>query len=106
MENADDDVKSYVYRNFYVDDGITSVPNSSEAVKLLKKTQSVLYEEGKIRLHKIASNSLDVIIHFPMEDLEKNLNSIDIGTDDQPMQQSIGIAWDLNSDCFTFNANF
>lgn len=106
MENADDDVKSYVYRNFYVDDGITSVPNSSEAVKLLKKTQSVLYEEGKIRLHKITSNSLDVIIHFPMEDLEKNLNSIDIGTDDQPMQQSFGIAWDLNSDCFTFNANF
>ncbi|XP_065926153.1 uncharacterized protein [Magallana gigas] len=78
VENADDDVKSYVYRNFYVDDGITSVPNSSEAVKLLKKTQSVLYEEGKIRLNKIASNSLDVIIHFPMEDLGKNLNSIDI----------------------------
>nr|XP_034330589.1 uncharacterized protein LOC117680486 [Crassostrea gigas] len=97
VENADDDVKSYVFRNFYVDDGITTVPNSSEAVKLLKKTQSVLYEEGKIRLHKIASNSLDVIIHFPMEDLEKNLNSIDIGTDyqstDLPMQQSLAVAY-------------
>lgn len=69
-----------VYRNFYVDDWITSVPNSSEAVKLFKKTQSVLYEEVKSRLHKIASNSFNGIIQFPMEDLEKNFNSSVIGT--------------------------
>lgn len=32
--------------------------------------------------------------------------SIDIGTDNLPVQQSFGIAWNLNSDCFTFNTNF
>ena len=53
-----------MYRDFYVDDGLSSVPTSEEAVQLLKKTQSVLMDEGKIRLHKIASNSLDVIESF------------------------------------------
>lgn len=81
VENVDDDVKSYVYRNFYVDDGIIFVLNSFEVVKLLKKIQFVLYEEGKIRLYKIVFNSFDVIIYFLMEDLEKNLNLIDIGID-------------------------
>lgn len=76
FENADHDVKSYGYKDFYVDYGITSVPTSYEAVNLLKKTQSVLYYQGKIRLHKIASNSINVITQFPLEDFDKDLNSI------------------------------
>lgn len=65
FENADDDVKSYMYvfKNIYIYDGIIFVPNCFEAVKLLLKTQYVLYEEGKTRIHRIASNSLDFIIH-------------------------------------------
>lgn len=47
VENADDDVKSYVHKNFYVDDGITSVPTSTEAVNLLKKIQSVYMTKEK-----------------------------------------------------------
>ena len=50
VEGADESVKRYVCRDFYVDDGLSSVPTSEEAVKLLKKTQSVLMDEGKIRL--------------------------------------------------------
>lgn len=65
VENADHDVKSYVHKNFYVDDGITSVPTSTEAVNLLKKIQSVLYDQGKIQLHKITFNSVDIITKFP-----------------------------------------
>lgn len=86
-----------------MDDGITSVPSSSQAVNLLRKTQSVLFEEGKIRLHKIASNRLDVLSQFPYEDLEKNLKSIDLATEELPMQQSLGLAWDINSDELTFS---
>lgn len=82
MENADYDVNSYVYKNFYVDDEITSVPTSNEAVNLLKKSQSVLYDQGKIRIHKITSNCIDAITQFPLEDLDKNLDSINIGMDE------------------------
>lgn len=59
--------------DFYVDDGITPVPTtcSYEAVILLKKTQSMLYEQGKIRLHKIAYISIYVIKQFLLEYLDK-----------------------------------
>ncbi len=33
------DAKNFVLRNFYVDDGITSVPTEREAIDLLKRTQ-------------------------------------------------------------------
>ena len=39
VENSDDDVKSFVNKDFYVDDGLTSLSCSSEAVSLLKRTQ-------------------------------------------------------------------
>lgn len=82
VENVDYDAKSYVYKNFYVDDEITSVPTSNEAVNLLKKFQSVLYDQGKIRIHKIAPNCIEAITQFPLEDLDKNLDSINIGMDE------------------------
>lgn len=74
-------VKSNVNKNFYVDDGITSVPTSTEAVNLLENTESVLYDQGKIRLHKIASISVDAMHQFPLQDVDKNLNSINFGAD-------------------------
>lgn len=75
-------VKSNVNKNCYVDDGITSVPTSTEAVNLLENTESVLYDQGKIRLHKIASISVDAITQFPLQDVDKNLNSINFGADE------------------------
>lgn len=41
----------FIHRNFYVDDGLTSVPSEAEAITLIKQTQS-LCETGKLRLTK------------------------------------------------------
>lgn len=41
--------------------------------------KSVLYDQGKIRIHKIAPNCIEAITQFPLEDLDKNLDSINIG---------------------------
>lgn len=48
-----EDAKQFVMRNFYVDDGLTSV--SSEAVSLLQRTGEMLLESN-LRLHKLAPN--------------------------------------------------
>ncbi|XP_048734152.2 uncharacterized protein LOC125650167 [Ostrea edulis] len=103
VENGDRDVRDFVERNFYVDDGLVSVPTTDEAIELVKETQQVLKEQGNIRLHKIASNSVAVMNAFPTQDLEKSLTQVSIGSDALPTQQSLGLSWDLNSDTFTFN---
>ncbi|VDI03363.1 Hypothetical predicted protein [Mytilus galloprovincialis] len=56
--NLGSDVTHFVLNDFYVDDGLTSLPTATKAVNLLinKKTQEALITEGKLRLHKIASN--------------------------------------------------
>ena len=75
VEKADDDVKEFVKSNFYVDDALTSRPNAFQATDLMKRTQSALFTGGNLRLHKIASNSSDVMQAFPNEDLSKDLKS-------------------------------
>ncbi|XP_048737549.2 uncharacterized protein LOC125652183 [Ostrea edulis] len=68
VENADPDVKDFVIHNFYVDDGLISLPNESDAISLMKRTQSTMKSEGQIRLHKITSNKLAVMEAFDVSD--------------------------------------
>ena len=48
--------QEFINLNFYVDDGLTSLPTSGEAISLMKRIQKALMSEGNLRLHKIASN--------------------------------------------------
>jgi hypothetical protein len=52
---SETDVQDFVFRNFYVDDGLTSCENREQVVSLMKRTQRALMEGGKLRLPKIAS---------------------------------------------------
>ncbi|XP_060596551.1 uncharacterized protein LOC132750565 [Ruditapes philippinarum] len=103
VQTADEDVKQFVQRDFYVDDALTSRPTSREAIELLKKTQTALKKGGNIRLHKVASNDLQVLGAFPPEDLGGELKSLDFGTDVLPTQRSLGLVWDLKKDHFVFS---
>jgi hypothetical protein len=47
-----------------VDDGLTSLTDKEQAIKLVKKTQKYLMDNGHIRLHKIVSNNVDVMKAF------------------------------------------
>ena len=75
VENADDDVRELIRRNFYVDDFLTSKPKVEEVVDLTKRTQVALKDGGNIRLHKIESNSLEVMKAFPSDGLGGELKS-------------------------------
>ncbi|KAM4807993.1 LOW QUALITY PROTEIN: uncharacterized protein WCC33_002086 [Rhinophrynus dorsalis] len=50
------DARHLVERDFYVDDGLKSLPTDEEAIDLLQRTQGML-SQANLRLHKIASNS-------------------------------------------------
>ncbi len=95
------EARHFVERNFYVDDGLTSLPTEEEAIKLLKATQEML-AQSNLHLHKIASNKVEVMKAFPSEDLAKELKNLDLNTGHPPVQRSLGVSWDMTEDVFIF----
>ena len=96
------DVKSFVDRNFYVDDALSSHATADEGIDLLHRTKSALSEFGNLRLHKISSNSSDVLAAFDNSELAKELTNIELGNEGLPIQRSLGLCWNLQEDKFTF----
>lgn len=56
VEGADLDVKDFVNDNIYVDDGIFLCEIEEQEIRLIKRMQRALYDEGCLRLHNTASN--------------------------------------------------
>ena len=91
-------------RNFYVDDGFHSAPNTEKATDLLHRTQSML-ATANLRLHKIALSHAEVMEAFAPEDHAIVLHNLDLSKGPIPIQRSLGVFWDLESDAFTFQVS-
>ncbi|XP_039885710.1 uncharacterized protein LOC120732292 [Simochromis diagramma] len=100
-EDSTTSAREFITRNFYVDDGLASFPNEAEATGVLHTAQAML-AKSNIKLHKIASNSSSVMQAFPPEDLAKDLKDLDLGVESLPLQRSLGLIWNLETDNFTF----
>lgn len=98
------DTRTFVERDFYVDDGLKSLPTEEEAIDLLRRTQASL-AESNLRLHKIASNSAGVLSAFPPEDCAKGIKDLDLGEEAMPIQRSLGLCWEVTTDTFTFRTS-
>lgn len=70
-------VRDFVMHDFYVDDGLKSLPIVKAAVKLLKRTQMVL-SKSNLRLQKIAANNKQVMDCFPAEDHASDPKDMDL----------------------------
>lgn len=101
-EEFGQDAREFVERDFYMDDGLKSVPSPEMAIDLLKRTQDML-AGSNLRLHKLASNNKEVIRAFPSEDYANSLKELDLGTGSLPTQRSLGLLWNLDTDCFNFH---
>ena len=98
------EVKDFVMRDFYVDDGLKSLPTAEAAIDLLKKTQDTL-SKSNLRLHKIAANNKKVMEAFPTTDHASDIKDLDLSSDSLPMQRSLGLNWNLQTDCFLFKVS-
>lgn len=85
------DAKRFVERDFYVNDGLKSVPSAAEAIDLLKRTQEML-AASNVRLHKIASNHSDVLEAFSPEDHAKGLQNLDFDDNSALIQRSLRLS--------------
>ena len=99
------EVKQFVNRNFYVDDGLASVPSAREAIDLVEETQTALATRN-LRLHKVVSNVPAVVEAFPADDRAKDIRDLDLRNDALPVQRSLGVHWDLEHDSFTFKVSY
>ena len=78
----------FIARNFYVDDGITSLPSQGEAVKLAKEARE-LCQRGGIRLHKFVSNNKDVTESIPESERSAGVTSLDLDLEES-MERALG----------------
>ena len=92
---------SFLRNDFYVDDGLKSLPTAEKAIQLVK-TSTEMCRRGGFRLHKFVSNSKEVIENIPAEDRAKGIENIDIENDNLPIERVLGVQWCIESDTFQF----
>ena len=83
----------FVLEDFYVDDGVTAVPSANDAIELFTETQSLL-SKGKLKLHKVLSNSKEVMKGIPEEHHAK--------VENYPLAITLGQVWNLETDRLVF----
>lgn len=91
----------FIERNFYVDDGLTSVSSEAEAAQLVKEARE-LCSIGKLRLHKFISNSKEVIATIPKEERAEGAKDLDMALGEPHMERALGVLWCVASDEFQF----
>ncbi|XP_070581474.1 uncharacterized protein [Ptychodera flava] len=99
-----EDMKEFIDKNFYVDDGLTSAPDAQKAISLINRTRDLLATRN-VNFHKIVSNDEEVMTALPNEVRAKDLQSLDFNQDTLPTQRSLGIMWTLEADAFTFEVD-
>ena len=93
----------FVRRNFYVDDGLTSVPTEEDCIALVQNTQQ-LCQKGALRLHKFTSNSRRVIQTIQQADRATTVRDMDLTSDCLPIETAL-VEWCAEVDTFRFQIN-
>ena len=87
--------------NFCVDDGLKSVPTDEDAVRLVKNLKEIC-QKGGFNLTKFVSNSVEVNKSIPQEDQAQDLKELQLGQDQLPVEQALGVHWCIQSDSLKF----
>lgn len=91
----------FIERNFYVDDGLTSVQTVDEAIQLVQEARQ-LCGTGKLRLHKFVSNSPEVLASIPQEECANKAEDLNMALDESHIERVLGVQWCVASDDFQF----
>ena len=95
-------VLNFINRSFYVDDGVSSADTPSKAIDIIGGARETL-SPYHIRLHKIMSNSEEVLQAFPSSELVSGIQSLSF--DEDLVQNTLGTAWDTKADEFLMQIN-
>ncbi|XP_041850911.1 uncharacterized protein LOC121646099 isoform X2 [Melanotaenia boesemani] len=88
-------------RDFYVDDGVTSVASVTEAIQLAEQAQK-LCAIGGLRLHKFVCNDKLVLESIPPAQHATEGKTLDLTLGNTNLERALGIHWHIESDSFRF----
>lgn len=91
----------FVMKDFYMDDGVSSVETAEKAIKSAREARQ-LCALGGLRLHKFVSNDKAVLESIPSSECALNITAVDLSLTDQPLERALGIYWHLEHDNFKF----
>ena len=87
------EVCAIVSKNFYVDDGLFSVPTTERAIDASLQLMELL-QRGNFRLTKFVSNVKQVLAAIPAG--ERTVKNLDL--DKLPIERALGQQWDTETD--------
>ena len=90
-----------VLKNFYVDDCLNSVKSSDAAMNLQNQLCELL-QKGGFRLTKWSCNAKHVLETIPMTDRAPSTLDHDLTADELPIERTLGVQWNMETDMFTF----
>ncbi|KAI2644717.1 putative oxidoreductase virH [Labeo rohita] len=91
----------FVLKYFYVDDGVISVEDADQAIKVANEAQK-LCAIGGSRLHKFVSNSETMLESIPASERTPDVKNLDLAFDELHLERTLGMQWERESDCFKF----
>ena len=93
---------AFLEEDFYVDDGLSSSSEVSEAVNILKGAVDMC-QGAQLRLHKIISNSPELLSHFPDSEIS-NVPVTQLTLESIPAKErTLGLLWDITNDRLQFH---
>lgn len=98
---ASPDAVQTVLCNFYVDDCLRSVATEDDAVTLVNDLRA-LCSRGGFTLTKWMSNSRKVLLSIPVEHRASEVKDLDLRHDTLPVERTLGVQWDTETDTFTY----
>ncbi|XP_039546986.1 uncharacterized protein LOC120492801 [Pimephales promelas] len=94
----------FIMRDFYMDDGVSSVECAEKAIQSAREARQVC-ALGGLRLHKFVSNNKAVLESIPPSECAVDVTAVDLSLTDQPLERALGIYWHLEDDNFRFRVN-
>ena len=88
-------VKECITKSFYVDDCLFSADDVENAIQILAGTVEAL-KQYNIRLHKIVSNSNQILHSFPSSELASEPSQLPL--EQKSCHSALGITWDTAND--------
>lgn len=92
----------FIARDFHVDDGVTSAETVKKGIQLAQEARE-LCAQGGLRLHKFVSNSNAVLESIPASEHATDIKTKDLAFCEKQIERALGIHWNIERDCFTFN---
>ena len=91
----------FLRRDFYVDDGLKSVPTTEEAVQLVHDAKEMC-SRGGFNLHKFRSNSRKVLEEILEADRAEEVKSLNFNRETHLTERALGVQWSIEADMFKF----